>query len=78
MPLFCLAEELFADLVFDTVADLREFSFPRFTEEAALLLVLVAEALSVDLVVADLEFILLLSVTALVRVLDLFPELVLE
>ena len=78
MPLFCLTEELFTVLVFETVADLRGYSFPRFTEEAALLLVLVAEALSVVLVVVDLEFILLLSVKALVRVLDLFSELVLE
>lgn len=63
--------------MFETVADLREFSLPRFTEEAALLLVLVAEGLSVVLIAADVEFILLLSVEVLVRVLEFFPELVL-
>ena len=61
--------------MFETVADLREFAFPRFTEEGALLPEFVAEALSVVLVVADLElFILRPFVVALARVLALVLE----
>lgn len=79
MPLFCLTVELLAVLVFETVADLREVSFPLFTEEVALLLVLVAEALSSVLLLADLElFTLRLFVVAFVCVLELLFELVLE
>jgi len=70
-----------------TVADLREFSVPWFTEEpeAVLLFTLVAEdlstperLLSIDLLWADLElFTLRPSTETLSRVLALCPEFVL-